>query len=84
MWHLCFLYKIRVIRVILFIQVIWVNVIYPVKGLLPQPGAALPHFGRDGKSRDTCYFYPFDKFFVYFLPFFAPLSLDFAHCVTCF
>merc|ERR1711884_532149 len=48
-----------------------------------RSGAALPHSGRDGKGRDTCSFYPFDNFFVHFLPFFAPMSPDFAHCVTC-
>ena len=47
-------------------------------------GAALSHFGRDGKSGDTCYFCPFDKFFGHFFLFFAPMSPDFAHCVTCF
>ena len=48
------------------------------------PGAALPHFGRYGKGGDTCFFYPFDKFFGHFFLFFAPMSPDFAHCVTCF
>ena len=47
-------------------------------------GAALPHFGRDGKGGDTCFFCPFDKFFGHFFLFFAPMSPDFAHCVTCF
>ena len=42
----------------------------------PQAGAALAHFGRDGKGGDTC----FGNFF----PFFAPMSPDFAHGVTCF
>ena len=47
-------------------------------------GAALPHFGRYGKGGDTCFFCPFDKFFGHFFLFFAPMSPDFAHCVTCF
>ena len=49
-----------------------------------QSGAALPHFGRDGKGGDTCFFCPFDMFFGHFILFFAPMSPDFAHCVTCF
>ena len=49
-----------------------------------EPGAALPHFGRDGKGGDTCFFCPFDKFFGHFFLFFAPMSPDFAHCVTYF
>ena len=46
-------------------------------------GAALPH-GRDGEDGETCFFCPIDKFFGHFVPFFAPMSPDFAHCVTCF
>ena len=49
-----------------------------------SPGAALPHFGRYGKGGDTGFFCPFDKFFGHFFLFFAPMSPDFAHCVTCF
>ena len=49
-----------------------------------KTGAALPHFGRDGKGGDTCFFCPFDKFLGHFFLFFAPMSPDFAHCVTCF
>ena len=26
--------------------------------LMSNPGAALPHFGRDGKDGDTCFFLP--------------------------
>ena len=39
----------------------------------PSPGAALPHFGRDGKGRDTCFFCPIDKFFGNFFLFFDPM-----------
>ena len=38
---------------------------------------AAPHIGRDGKGEDTC-------FFAHIFPFFAPMSPDFAHSVTCF
>ena len=55
-----------------------------VGDIFSWPGAALPHFGRDGKGGDTCFFCPFDKFFGHFFLFFAPMSPDFAHCVTCF
>ena len=51
---------------------------------LPQPGAALTHFGRDGKDADTCFFCLGERFFSHFLLFFASMSPDFAYCVTCF
>ena len=47
-------------------------------------GAALPHFGRDGKDADTCFFCLAERFFSHFLLFFAYMSPDFAYCVTCF
>ena len=49
--------------------------------LMSNPGAALPHFGRDGKDGDTCFLCPIDKCFWQFSPVFGPYVTGF--CPLC-